>query len=142
MREQVFHEPSRAGVFHVSKDQSAPVAAIVRQAGLKVLEADVGRFSDREAMLADLGRSFHFPDWYGANFDALHDCLTDSTWQPAQGYALLISGLNELRAASPSDFQTLIDVFRSAAEIKRESGTPFWVLLDTTAPGVPPLSDA
>jgi hypothetical protein len=23
-----------------------------------------------------------FSDWYGANFDALFDCLTDPDWQP------------------------------------------------------------
>ena len=34
------------------------------------------------ALLKQLGEALNFPDWYGANFDALHDCLTDPDCLP------------------------------------------------------------
>jgi hypothetical protein len=30
--------------------------------------------------LEELGRSLHFPSWYGVNWNALLDCLCDLTW--------------------------------------------------------------
>ena len=32
---------------------------------------------DRSALHALLAEAFAFPEWYGKNLDALHDCLTD-----------------------------------------------------------------
>lgn len=139
MNERVLAEPSRSGVFWFPQGDAATAA---RHAGLKVLAADLGQFRDRAGVLNELGRAWDFPDWYGANLDALHDCLTDPDWQPAAGYALVLSGLDKLNATNPDDFQTLIEVFRSAAEIRRANGTPFWILLDAPAAGVPPLPDA
>lgn len=142
MDEHVFRDPSRAGIFHVSKDEGASVVSAASKAGLRVVQIDVGQLGDRDEVLANLGRTLDFPDWYGANFDALHDCLTDPDWQPAPGHVLLISGLEKLRAAVPTDFHTLIDVLRSAAEIRRNLGTPLWVLLDATEPVIPSLPNA
>lgn len=139
MNERVLEEPSRSGVFWFPQGGAAAAA---REAGLKVLEADLSQFRDRPGVLNELGRAWDFPDWYGANLDALHDCLTDPDWQPATGYALVLSGLAKLQAANPDDFQALIEVLRSAADIRRADGTPFWVLLDSPAPGVPAIPDA
>lgn len=142
MNEHILHKPSRAGVFRFPDDRAGIVVAAARNAGLRVLEADVGQSDNRAGVLSLFGRTWNFPDWYGINLDALHDCLTDPDWQPAAGYALVISGLDRLRAAHPDDFLALIEVFRSVAELRGESGRPFWVLLDTTAPDIPPLPDA
>lgn len=143
MNERVFRDLSRTGVFRLSKGLMDLAAAAAGKAGLIVLEADVADCSDCDCVLNELGPAWNFPEWYGANLDALHDCLTDPDWQPAgSGHALLIFGLERLRAAHPDDFRTLAEVFRSAVELLREEGTPLWVVLDTAAPDIPLLPDA
>lgn len=142
MNERVLQEPSRAGIFHLPKTRMHTAVAAAQKAGLKVLKAKLAQFGDRSGVLDELGHVFNFPDWYGCNFDALHDCLTDPDWQPAAGCVLVISGLDKFRSAHPDDFRTLIEVLRSAIELRRENGTPLWVLLDTNAPEIPTFPDA
>ncbi len=38
---------------------------------------DGKRIKDREMLHGILADLLEFPDWYGRNLDALHDCLTD-----------------------------------------------------------------
>ena len=40
---------------------------------------DGGSMDSREALHRTLAAGLHFPDWYGGNLDALHDCLTEIT---------------------------------------------------------------
>jgi hypothetical protein len=55
---------------------------------------------------------------------------------------LLINGMAHLRAADPDDFATLIEVFQAVAEARRERLTPFWILIDTPARGIPAFPEA
>ena len=38
---------------------------------------DSGSVGSRETLHRTLAAGLHFPDWYGGNLDALHDCLTE-----------------------------------------------------------------
>ena len=38
---------------------------------------DGGSVGSRQALHQTLAAGLRFPDWYGGNLDALHDCLTD-----------------------------------------------------------------
>ena len=42
-----------------------------------------------KAILSGFGKALYFPEWYGANLDALKDCLTDFSWREATGYVLI-----------------------------------------------------
>ena len=44
---------------------------------MKRVKVDFSQFADKAALHAYLKEQLDFPAWYGANFDALHDCLTD-----------------------------------------------------------------
>lgn len=125
-----------SGLYHFPPDQLATVDAEANRAHYCVLKANIGHFSAVESMLSQLGSAFLFPAWYGANFDALYDCLCDPDWQPASGHVLIINGMANLRAADPGDFSTLIEVLQAAAETRRERHEHFWILIDTPARGI------
>ena len=38
---------------------------------------DGGSVGNRETLHRVLAAGLQFPDWYGGNLDALHDCLTE-----------------------------------------------------------------
>lgn len=44
---------------------------------MKIIELDCLAISDRATFHSVLANALCFPSWYGANLDALHDCLTD-----------------------------------------------------------------
>lgn len=142
MDEQQLRSPARAGVFRFPPNQGNALATSAGAAGLTVLRVEIGPISGKEAVLSDLGHALHFPSWYGTNFDALFDCLTDPEWQPAPGHFLLISGLGALQTADPENFSALIEVFRAATDSRRDAGMPFWILLDVDVPEIPLLPEA
>lgn len=142
MKHSLLQDASRAGLYHLPAARRADVLAQARQAHLKQFSADLGDVGDAADVLRELGRTFEFPIWYGANFDALHDCLTDPDWHPRKGLLLLISGLEALRNNDPEAFSTLIDVLRSAAQTRSTDKHPLWILLTSPARGIVDLPDA
>jgi RNAse (barnase) inhibitor barstar len=57
-----------------------------------------------------LARGLALPNYFGASWDALADCLTDREWVPAKGYVLVLRGLEGLARQSPKDYAMLLDV--------------------------------
>jgi len=51
---------------------------------------DGNRCKSESALLKELGDIFRFPEYYGHNFDALFDCLTDLEWLGVDHVYLLI----------------------------------------------------
>lgn len=108
----------------------------------QVLAVDLAGQAKTAAILEQLGSKLDFPDWYGANFDALYDCLSNPDWQPATGHLILLGGLSNWQSTIPDDFATLIDVLRAVVETRQDSAKPFCILIDTPADGLAPLPRA
>lgn len=53
----------------------ADVAHAVEHAGWKFAHVDGWKATTKPEVLTAFGDALSFPEWYGANFDALHDCL-------------------------------------------------------------------
>jgi len=114
-------DPKRSGVYR------SPRADEILDAtkGSAIAVATVG-FAPKEQLLRNIARALEFPDWFGENWDALEDCLTDLSWRNAGGYVLLFEG-----ARAGDDLGVLIDVLRTAAEHWAGRGKPFFaVFLD------------
>ncbi|NTV72246.1 MAG: barstar family protein [Azonexaceae bacterium] len=142
MSDNLLKNASASGVYHLATTQQVTIETAARHANLCVLKADIAKQASTQDVLLQLGTALGFPDWYGANFDALFDCLTDADWHPAKGHVLFINGITRLRASQPADFATLIEVLQAAAEDRRQTNAPFWVLIDAPARGVPTLAEA
>jgi RNAse (barnase) inhibitor barstar len=137
-----FKSSDSSGVYFLPPARLIAIETAAGKERLRLLKAEISAHADRDKALGQLGTDLGFPIWYGGNFDALFDCLTDSDWQPAKGHVLIIRGVAELRSTDPESFSTLIEVFRAAADARKEAGSPFWILLDTPARGIPPLPEA
>ena len=142
MKHRLLQDAAQAGLYHLPSARRSEVLALARQAHLIQLSADLSAAGDAGEILRELGKAFQFPIWYGANFDALHDCLTDPDWQARKGLLLLVSGLEALHSSDPEAFSTLIEVLRSAAQIRSAEQQPMWILLASPAPGIAILPDA
>lgn len=133
-------DPERAGLYALPADRQAAIATAARDAGFRILHASLDASADADQALTTLGTQLEFPDWYGANFDALYDCLTDPDWNPAAGHLLLLSGLGRWQQAHPEAGATLIEVLLAACDERRAAGHPFWLLVDQPGAGIPPLA--
>jgi hypothetical protein len=93
-------------------------------ASARVSLAGVGT---KEELLRRFASALGFPDWFGANWDALEDCLTDMSWRPAPGYLLVIDGIAGLEDLEPEDRDVLLEVLRACARFWADASTPFFV---------------
>lgn len=86
------------------------------QSGQTFVLAECSDCVDKKAVLTAIGRAFAFPDWYGANLDALYDCLTDLPDRGVPGWIVVLDRLPDEPGFGAEDRAALLDVFRDAAE--------------------------
>lgn len=120
---------AQSGVYLAPADVAALRAATIR-AKFAWFELETAGARDKPQFLAACAKSLEFPEWFGANWDALADCLRDFSWRGAPGYVVLWRGGAALAAAAPESFATALEIFRDAASYWKERGRIFLVLLD------------
>jgi hypothetical protein len=99
----------------------------------------------RAGFFQEIARALQFPDYFGRNWDAVYDCLTDFNWLPADGYVLVLDGFDHLAMNEPGQWEIGLKVLREACAFWRPLSRPMYVLLGGSgelAPGVPPLPSA
>lgn len=80
-----------------------------------VLEVDVG--ASEKAVLASFARGLRFPAYFGGNWDALEECLSDLSWLgPSRGWVVLLRRAERLLDSDADALHVLTDVARSVAE--------------------------
>jgi hypothetical protein len=124
---QRLQDASRSGVFRASRADE--IMDAVRGSELFVAKI---RFGPKERLLKNIAAALKFPDWFGANWDALEDCLSDLSWQGAGGHVLVFE------SAEPGDeLGVLVDVLRSSAEWWASRGRPFFAVFVDPARRLP-----
>ncbi|VVE49941.1 barnase inhibitor [Pandoraea iniqua] len=97
--------------------------------GQHFLYANCAQAQSKAEVLETIATSFQLPKHFGKNFDALHDCLTDlvsrSGAQP--GFVVVLEGLPVATKFDKDARETLLDVFRDAAEFWGERRVSFRV---------------
>ncbi|WP_326940486.1 barstar family protein [Actimicrobium sp. GrIS 1.19] len=83
----------------------------------------------KQQVLAGIAEAFHFPKHFGKNFDALADCLTDLTFKagPQPGFLVVLEQIPNTPKFDKEARETLLDVFRDAADFWGEKKVPFRV---------------
>lgn len=112
----------RSGVYRAARAEDVLAAA----RGLHLARIRLAGRVDKRALLGALAAALEFPDWFGHNWDALEDCLTDLSWIRASGHLIVIEGSACL---ARDDLGVLCDVLASAAEFWAERAKPFCAVL-------------
>jgi hypothetical protein len=106
-----------------------------RKAGWETAVLDLAGVSDKAGLMAACATALRLPDWFGANWDALADCLVDLEWWPAlHGRLILVQDWQEYAAASAADWRVLQEIFADAAAHWRGTDTPLAVVMALAEP--------
>jgi hypothetical protein len=111
-------DASRSGVYRAARADE--IVDALRGSELELVRV---AFSDKAALLKNIAAALEFPEWFGANWDALEDCLSDLSWRKPSGHVLLFEN-----AESGDDLGVLIDILQSSAEFWAGRGKPFFAV--------------
>jgi hypothetical protein len=120
-------DASRSGVYQAARADE--IVDAVRGSGLSLVRI---AFSEKSVLLKSIAAALEFPDWFGGNWDALEDCLSDLSWRQAGGHVLLFEN-----AKSSDDLGVLIDILQSTAEFWAGRGMPFFAVFIDPAHALP-----
>ncbi|UGY90624.1 barstar family protein [Streptomyces gobiensis] len=99
-------------------------------AGWHSAAVDLGGVRDKAAFLDRCARALALPDWFGHNWDALADSLTDlSWWGEPRGYLLVTRDWDGFEQAAPGDATTAAEVLAAASGYWSAREIPMTALL-------------
>lgn len=87
-----------------------------------LFEADITDAHGKGLVLAEMARVIGSPGWFGHNWDALADALSDLSWRKAPGYVLVLHGIT-------SGDEILNDILDMTVSFWKLHDKPFWVFI-------------
>ncbi|MBX7554456.1 barstar family protein [Streptomyces sp. NPDC004232] len=89
-------------------------------AGRLVVTLDLDGVTDKAGLMDRAARALALPDWFGRNWDALADSLSDHTVWPEgaveQGLLIVVRGWQPYAEARPKEWRIAQDVFTEAVD--------------------------
>lgn len=140
---QLLRRPEIAGVYQATDDSARTLFQAGPAAGFKVYRIDLAKARNAASLHRILAKGLHFPDWYGGNWDALADCLTDMSWdETTTGYVLILQHAEIVQSADPAVFTSLLDVLKETVGAWQKQEIRFCCLLTGKHPELPLLGVA
>jgi len=131
---QRLSDASKSGVYRASRADD--ILDAVQGSTLRVARIGLAGAPGKAAAMERIAGALEFPQWFGGNWDALEDCLTDLSWSNAGGHVLLIEGARDM----PGDERgILLDILASAAAWWAERKRPFFAVFLNGSPPLPEL---
>jgi RNAse (barnase) inhibitor barstar len=136
--------PPEPGVYRWRRAPSAEdVSRIADRAGWRWWVLDGSAARDKPSFLAACMRAFSLPDWFGRNWDALEESLTDLAGSAARAPAsiVLYDRWARFATAQPEEWATALDILQGTVERWRRRSAPLYVMLRGEGPPSPGLRD-
>ncbi len=133
----VLKDFKNSGVWRLASAASPnELSKVTEQRGLAFFLLDGRGIHDKDHFLATAARVMNFPDYFRPNWDAFEDCITDMSWHNAAGFFIFYEAFDDLEKAAPSEFKTLLEIFKSSAEFWRKQGKLFLVVFRGVGSGI------
>ncbi len=100
----------------------------VRKEGWQYAYLDGNQIRDKGDFLHAMDQTLRFPSYFGYNWDALEECLTDLSWLPAPGYVILYNRPNRFISNSLDEWTTARLILEEAVTHWHREGSPLFVL--------------
>jgi RNAse (barnase) inhibitor barstar len=110
---QRLSDAARSGVYRTREAQT--ILDVTRGGELDVVIVEA-----KDNLFDNLAQALVFPDWFGRNWDALEDVLSDLSWRKGDGHVVVFRTY-----PAGEDFGILVDVLRTTAEYWAGRGKPF-----------------
>jgi hypothetical protein len=116
-------DASKSGVYRASRVDAIEDA--LRGSKLSFGRVPLQDATEKSALLSRIAARLGFPAWFGQNWDALEDCLTDLSWRQGEGHVLVFE---DFRFLPSEELGELIDVMVAVVEFWAGRGKPFFAV--------------
>ncbi|MBN1152941.1 MAG: barstar family protein [Dehalococcoidia bacterium] len=126
----IFGRAANSGIHRAGADvDEAELRTLAAARGLDFTLVDLRNVPDKAGFLGEVSNALLFPSYFGMNWDALSDCLTDMSWKLAVGYVLFLRGFQTFAEAAGEDAAVAVQILGVAAHYWRQKGVPFYAVL-------------
>lgn len=123
-------DPVTSGVYLLEESPSVEhLEKLAGERGWAFFHLEGQDIRDKDQFLKLAALALRFPEYFGNNWDALADCLTDMSWHETGGFVILYDHFDSLAEHSPRDFEMALDIFKESAEFWHNRGKALFVLL-------------
>ncbi len=99
---------------------------------------DSSTVDDKAGFLRKTATEMRFPHYFGENWDAFYDCLTDIAEPTKQGLIIVFSDLSRFARAAPEAFRTATEVMTDAVAYWEQADKQLLVLVGLDDPELAP----
>jgi len=131
---RLFSKAENSGVYAVEEAGDADFRTAAARAGLPVFELNLAGVKRKADFLRAASKALQFPAYFGSNWDAFEECITDLSWLEVDGYALLVYNPESFRECDPEEMATARTIFEDAAGYWKDLDTRFFVGLAAGSP--------
>jgi hypothetical protein len=122
------------GLYRLNADgASAAVSALCRVKHVDLVCISGKRVRTKGRFLAVLAKALKLPQWFGTNWDALADSLTDFAWQQDSTHVFLLTGFAAFAKHAPLDLAAALAVLEDAASFWAERNVRLLILFESSS---------
>lgn len=119
-------DPALSGLLALDSVDVDDIRVAASQLGFASYDIDL-HGADKAAMFERFATACGFPAWFGRNWDALLESLSDWSWQDSMpGYVLFVTGI-EAAEMSAQDVTVFSEILDEASRRMAHDGTPMWI---------------
>jgi hypothetical protein len=97
--------------------------------GFVVRVLDGRKCHTKAGLLGECARVLDFPSYFGKNWDAFEECLTDLQWLPAPGYLFVITEAEQVLPDHDEEYESFITILEESGKV--------WAVEQDVRPEIP-----
>lgn len=87
------------------------------------------KISDKNSLFKEFSEKLDFPDYFGFNWDAFSDCMTDLSWLDNKNSLFVVyKGARQFRLANPDEWRIAQDILLETVDYWREQGKSVMII--------------
>jgi hypothetical protein len=96
--------------------------------GIQIFYLDGRDVCDKQSFLSKIATVMKFPDYFGYNWDAFDECITDLDWFSAERYVLIYDQPEVFSKAAPKEWETAYSLLQAAVAYWQSTDKPMDIL--------------
>jgi hypothetical protein len=125
----LFSSVKHSGVYALGDAPISKIRSSAEAARLAFFHLDLAGVIGKHGFMKAAASALAFPDYFGENWDAFEECLSDPDWCKASGAVLLVDGATDFAKNCPAEMETARSIFKDVAAGWRDQDARFFVVL-------------